>query len=326
MKSSQIHHIIIFIISVFGGCTNTIQTESASIAPKFTITVCSFNIKFLSHYKKRDNASIASILSNIDIVIIQELTSPPHDGHYPDGQKYYADPEATSFVHEMKQFGFNYVISPEDSGPVKQNHTAKPETQWAIAFYKPKIIQIPNALSSGYIATDLTDNINFRRVPYAFPFNVINRNDFIIISVHLTSGVNNHIKRKHEIDTVITWINKHNKTEKDFIIAGDMNIENNKELTLFLPSNYISLNNHCLATNTTPLRPRPYDHVIFNPAKTNEVQQYFEVMDLVEIMERHWDHSKGVYPGNPYNHNLFSQFFSDHNPIIFKVNISHDDD
>ena len=27
----------------------------------------------------------------------------------------------------------------------------------------------------------------------------------------------------------------------------------------------------------------------------------------------------GVYPGDPYDHNLFRQYYSDHHPVIFRM-------
>ncbi|MCK4543329.1 MAG: hypothetical protein KAU17_13935 [Spirochaetales bacterium] len=50
-----------------------------------------------------------------------------------------------------------------------------------------------------------------------------------------------------------------------------------------------------------------------------------EVIDLVVIMEEFWRYDE-PYPGNPYNHNRFKQYYSDHNPIVFQMISVEDDD
>ena len=46
---------------------------------------------------------------------------------------------------------------------------------------------------------------------------------------------------------------------------------------------------------------------------------------LAAVMKPLWT-SMAPYPGDPYNHNLFKQYFSDHRPIVFKMTSSADDD
>ena len=57
-----------------------------------TISICSFNIQFLGHFKARDNNTLSKILKPYDIVVIQEMVAPPVSGTFPsNGQKYKSD-------------------------------------------------------------------------------------------------------------------------------------------------------------------------------------------------------------------------------------------
>src|ERR1044071_9304719 len=95
-----------------------------------TIRVCSFNIQFLGSSKKRDNAALATILKDYDIVVVQELIAPPFDGLFPDGTKYKPDREAAAFFQEMTKVGFTYAMSGEDTGSGPKNHINSSATEW----------------------------------------------------------------------------------------------------------------------------------------------------------------------------------------------------
>ena len=67
---------------------------------------------------------------------------------------------------------------------------------------------------------------------------------------------------------------------------------------------------------------KPYDQVIYMPAETSEeIDENFDivVLDLVDLMKGYWE-GTDPYPGDPYNHNLFKQYYSDHHPIVFRIN------
>jgi len=73
---------------------------------------------------------------------------------------------------------------------------------------------------------------------------------------------------------------------------------------------------------------KPYDHVMYRPEYTsNEIDEGFEigVMDLIDLMKGYWD-EESPYSGEPYDHNLFKQYYSDHNPIFFMIISNSDDD
>ena len=108
-----------------------------------------------------------------------------------------------------------------------------------------------------------------------------------------------------------------------------MNIEEKEELIDATPAGFISLNDECVQTNTKIDKPRPYDHVMYNAIYTTEIDTdfNFKVINLINTMKIYWEQSQtGIYPGDPYNHNLFKQYYSDHNPIVFKMIIPDEDD
>jgi len=84
------------------------------------------------------------------------------------------------------------------------------------------------------------------------------------------------------------------------------------------------LNDVCAATNTAK-RKKPYDHVMYRPAYSPEVQDGLVIVKLVEEMKAFWTASE-PYPGDPYDHNAFRVLYSDHNPIVFQIEVPESDD
>jgi len=60
---------------------------------------------------------------------------------------------------------------------------------------------------------------------------------------------------------------------------------------------------------------------------TKEMDTKFDmvVIDLVEAMRPFWDLDT-PYPGDPYDHNEFRKYFSDHHPVKFKMKVPDADD
>ena len=75
------------------------------------------------------------------------------------------------------------------------------------------------------------------------------------------------------------------------------------------------------------MRAKPYDHVMFRPSWTTEIDRAFDikVVDLVNAMRPLWQ-ANGPYPGDPHDHNEFRQWFSGHNPVAFRVRGKAQDD
>jgi endonuclease/exonuclease/phosphatase family metal-dependent hydrolase len=300
-----------------------------------SLSICSFNIQFLGNSKDRYNHELASILEPFDIVVIQELVAPPTDGNYPDGDGYFEDPEAAEFFDEMAALGFDYSLSKEDTGPGEDNHKANNSTEWSLVFFKDTV-EMAADLPNRFIGRDLTAHKVYRRVPHAHSFRTENGNlDFVIVNVHLypdkkiegIPGKDRKEERKKELKAISKWVNNNDTVEKDFFIVGDMNINNKAELDLVTPSGWVSLNDELDKTNTAAGTDKPYDHVMYRPQHTTEMDTAFDQRELPLIadMEPLW-HGPGTYPGNPYVHNTFRRYFSDHVPISFKLNIPSTDD
>lgn len=296
------------------------------------LRIASFNIQFLGNSTTRDNAALASILSPYDIVVVQEVVSPPYPGDYPNGKALNPDPQATAFFDQMRALGFAYVQSEEDTGTGDTINVNGSSTEWWVAFYKPEAVNLAPSLPSGFLAADRSNHPDYERVPYAFAFaDQSNNVDFVLVSVHLKpgSGSSNVTRRSEELTAIATWIGDNDATEKDFIILGDMNIESCTELAAQSPAGYLSLNDECRATNTNVNGPKPYDHVMYNVQDTaNDIDLDFDlvVIDLIEEMRPFWeDSSSDPYPGEPYTHNTFRGLYSDHHPIEFRIKIGSAD-
>jgi len=109
-----------------------------------------------------------------------------------------------------------------------------------------------------------------------------------------------------------------------------MNIYSAEELTAVTPAGFLSLNDECRLTNslsTDPAKGKPYDHVMYHTANTVEIDVNYDltVVNLIDVMQPYWL-SSDAYPGDPYDHNLFKQYYSDHFPVVFRIIVPHQDD
>ncbi|MCZ6815439.1 MAG: hypothetical protein O7F76_01935, partial [Planctomycetota bacterium] len=137
-------------------------------------------------------------------------------------------------------------------------------------------------------------------------------------------------RRKQELAAIASWIETQDAKEHDFIILGDMNIEDEEELGEATPDGFLSLNNECRQTNTN-LRPgagKPYDHVMYRQAHSPEIDTGFDfkVVDLIEAVRPRWNPKDGPFPGEPYDHNRFRAHYSDHHPVLFRFTIPNQED
>lgn len=304
----------------------------AVTAPR-QLTICSFNIQFLGNSTARDNAALADIVKGYDVVVVQELVAPPYAGKFPNGEAFKPDPQAARFFDAMRQHGFSFVLSEEDTGTGDTIHLNSTATEWWVTFYKPGKVRPAPDLPGGFLAGDRSNHPDYERVPYAFPFRAADGTaDFVLISVHLMPGDGraDAARRKQELGAIKRWIDAQNVKEKDYVILGDMNIENATELRSVTPTGFISLNDECRPTNTTPKGPKPYDHVMIHPVYTKEIdwQFDFQVVNLINAMRPYWKkQSSARYPGDePYDHNEFRKNYSDHHPVLFRLSLPTRDD
>ena len=301
-------------------------------APDNEISVASFNIQWVGNSPHRDNTALAAMLNRFDVVVVQEVVSPPFDGLYPSGLPYRPDQQSTDFFVAMEAQGFEFVLSPEDTGTGDNINRNGSATEWWATFYDPDKVQVNDDLPNGFIADDRSNHDDYERVPYAFGFSSESGEfDLVLVSVHLKpgNGTADATRRAHEIESIIEWVGDNDDDEKDFIILGDMNFKNCVELEAVMPTGYASLNSSCLPTNTNVNGPRPYDHVLYKTADTTatEMPRSIEVINLIDVMEVSWHMSNTTpYPGNPYDHNAFRAAYSDHHPIGFRLIAGESDD
>ena len=275
------------------------------------------------------DVALASLLRDFDIVVVQELVAPPFDGAYPYGDPFREDGEAREFFDAMAAYGFAFLLSTEDTGTNDAIHANGPATEWWVAFFKPNVVEEAPDLPSGFLADDRSNHPDYERVPWAFAFRTADASlDFVLISVHRMPGPSEQAQRQQELSAIAGWINDHNAVERDFVILGDMNIEDAAELAEVTPAGFISLNDECRPTNTNVNGPKPYDHVMVNPAFTTEADFVFDlqVINLIEVMRGAWALPE-PYAGDPYVHNEFKQYYSDHHSVVFRlVGTGVDDD
>jgi endonuclease/exonuclease/phosphatase family metal-dependent hydrolase len=315
----------ILALSVAHASSSAVPTSAGIAAAKRSVSVCSFNIQFLGSSGGRDNAALAELLDPYDIVVVQELVAAPatHQTDMPKSRQ-----NSAAFFREMTSRGFAYVMSESDTGrngPLNNYSTA---TEWWVTFYRQSAVRPIDDVPHGFISAPLARNRDFDRVPYAFAFRTNDRNcDFVLISVHLNPD--EAVRRRQEFTAIWRWVAKERGAgkEQDFIVLGDTNLQNHEELLSDVPDGYVSLNDACVPTNVNLNGPRPYDHVIFDPSATSEIDRDFgfHVIDLIREMRSRWHHS-APYPGDPFQQNGFRFYYSDHNPVVFQMRMPDRDD
>ncbi|HRK06612.1 MAG TPA: endonuclease/exonuclease/phosphatase family protein [Pseudobdellovibrionaceae bacterium] len=315
------------------------------------LKICSFNIQFLGNSSLRDNEALARMLkqADCDAVVVQELVAPPdlrllkgspHFGaaeppRFPDSNKLMNGSEkSTKFFLAMEAEGYaDFVLSEEDTGPGAVLHINSSATEWWVTFYRRDRMTPAADLPQGYLSSQRAGNAKFDRVPYATAFRSLDQNfDFVLISTHLRPGARREdaLRRKQELEGIAEWIDEASKSspERDFIILGDMNIESGPELAQATPAGFVSLNTESrFMTNTNVAGPKPYDHVMVNPRFTPEVPVVgnFTVLNLIELMRPFWK-LPTAFPGEPYIHNIFRMYYSDHHPVRFVAQLPVRDD
>ena len=277
--------------------TGQYHCHEPDCVPPATISVVSFKIQFLGDSTTRDDEALAELMVPHDIVVVQELVSPPFSGTYPNGDPFIPDPQSAEFFDAMATHGFEFILSP-----------------------------------AGFIAESRANHDDYERVPFAFAFRTLDDSlDFVLVSVHLkpNAGAEDAARRAHELASIAKWIDDQPDDERDYIILGDMNIQSCDELVRATPPGFKSLNDACVATNTNLNAPRPFDHVMYRAIDTTvaEMPRQLEVLNLIELLKEPWfSKNSNPYPGNPYNHDLFRATFSDHHPVAFQLIPSEDDD
>ncbi len=288
-----------------------------------SISICSFNIQFLGHFKNREDSLLAELLKPYDVVVIQEMVAPPISGTYPDLSRFKKDKESASFTNRMVQNGFSFWLSPEDTGP-KRNHTNSTSSEWWITFYKPEILIPDSSKFYGFLDSITVASSKYQRVPYSMPFmsSLDSSHLFSLISLHLQPGnrPNDREIRANELSNLVKWSKEHGDSST-ILLLGDCNIYTSNEYVPYNDIGFYSLNDRCEFTNTKmyedSTKGKPYDHVFYLKDSMNHwYLDHFEVIDLMDYYKK--TIPPPLFNFEPYDHDLFRTSFSDHLPITFK--------
>jgi hypothetical protein len=305
---------------------------SISLLAADSLTICSFNLKWLGYYPERNVEAIAQFLASYDIVLIQEIVAPPYDGKFPNGEQYRPDVEVAAFFDEMTQVrAFRYVLSEEDTGSTPKNHYNSSWTEWFAVFYKPDRIEVTPDLPNGFLATDVTKHPVFNRVPYAFGLREIDTGfDFVVVSVHLHAGHSDSDAqaRLSELASIADWISKNNSKERHFIVTGDMNFDDCTEIREIAPPGFqyplSDSERICFDSSASLAEEHPYDFVFYTADVPFDRTFGLRVIDLVTGLGAIWN-PYGEAIEQAYKERHFVQQFSDHNPIIFRIEVPIED-
>lgn len=172
----------------------------------------------------------------------------------------------------------------------------------------------------GLLADDRSKNASYDRVPYAFSFRTKdNTMDFVLISVHLAAGGSASSKRLGELTAISNWISQKRteSVEQDYLILGDMNLEDCDEVLEMLTQVQSTLNYQCVGTNLRQIK--PFEHVFYYLDHDTEIDYWhLWTIDLVEAMQFYWPY-EDPYLGDLETHtvNDYAVYYSDHHPIVF---------
>ena len=297
-----------------------------SISAAETLTLCSFNIKWLGYSDERNCEALGLVLSNYDVIVVQEIVAPPYPGAFPDGAAYRPDAEVTAFFDEMTQVrGYDYLLSVEDTGMQVTNQQNSSRTEWFAIFYDPDKLEAAPGLPMQFIAADVTAHPVFDRVPYAFSLRDVETGyDFVLVSVHLHAGTAaaDALDRQAELQGIADWIDAQPTDEEHYIVLGDMNFKDCDEVLASVPEGLRYLNpgydDTCHATNTSLHTERPYDNVLYTRGVAVDVIFGLRVIDLVDGLAAVWN-PLGEPIEDAYSDLDFVGQFSDHNPILFVI-------
>lgn len=308
---------------VWAGGGSTPGPTALGTGPRW-LNACSFNMRFPGSGDNKQYAAMVEMLEDYQLVLVQELVAAPVATNY-NGVSLQPSAGSTEFFGLMEDAGFSWALSEGKTGQTS-NTTNGNSSEYFVAFYKDDVLQYERA-RSGFIDTKLVGNTVFSRVPWKFHFKTVDGTlDFTAINVHLKPTQGNAAKRRLELAAVARHADA--DPERDQLIIGDMNFYSCTEMNAALPAGYASLNAACAATNIAEIGRYPYDHVMYRPTDSgNDIAtDHFEVLDLQKLMKPKWS-LPGPYPTVPPKLPAqYGSYFSDHNPIEFKLRYGVRDD
>lgn len=307
--------------------SRTERNPSWWVAPEAnrTLEICSFNIKWLGHYGEKKNQALVNLVRSADILVVQEVVTPPFDGRYCSGPAYSANEKSRAFFDAMTEAGFLHYLSCEDTGKTNRAGNSS-STEWFVVFYRPEKVRLDSARTE-FLSSPRAAHPVYERVPHRFQFKTIdNTLDFSLISVHLASAANAKAHRKREVEGIVAYVESRSADEKDFFVLGDMNFQKKNEVEAALPDGWKSLNEACAYTNVAGSKSgnsaKPYDHVLFRPV-FSEVDfspaHSFRIQNLFDVFYPEWAEQNPADAEHSQWANKFSIPYSDHFPIYFTL-------
>jgi endonuclease/exonuclease/phosphatase family metal-dependent hydrolase len=307
----------LFVVTAF--CV--LVTDAADV-----LTICSYNIKWLGYSTERDYETLGRVLSNYDVIVIQEIVAPPWPGFYLNGSPYVVDPEVADFFHELQiAYGYECWLSDEDTGSRGAIHGNSSGTEWYAVFYKCDLLERAPGLPAGFLVTGGNPYAVFDRIPYAFPLRHRETGfDFVLVSVHLHEGKGgvDAQRRAAELKAIAAWIDTQDTPETQYLVLGDMNFRDCAEIPASTPASLQYLNpptdGPCQMTTAVPGDGYPFDNILYTDAVPIDVAFGMRVIDLVSGLTAIW---------NPLSEPLataywdlqYPDLFSDHLPIICRL-------
>jgi len=243
-------------------------------------SVCSYNMKdfaglsgirYTDEYRKVTLPTIVKHLKQFDLIVLQELKAPLVTGRYSYSNVPYNPNTVTSLFHElMIKEGYVLSQSQDKTGTMLANivqPNAKGAEFFALYFRAEKMrVEASGFISSEIAGREAALKRTHNYTPYAwFVAPNSSRKGFICLAVHFNPSTDlaGTKYRQHEMEHISSWLS--NFDGQRFVIAGDFNLQNLKELDdLLQNTNLISANGQCVSTNL--LRTKPYDHFVFAAA------------------------------------------------------------
>ncbi len=277
-----------------------------------SMTVCSWNISFLGHWKTKNVAEVSNLIQECDVVFIQELVA-PFEERSRGILTIDSDPEALSFFESMKEVGFDaHHLAQQDTGSI--DFSASSASEWPVVFFKSSEFKLE---SGYYLNPETVDNPRYRRVPYLFELIYKTGMKYRFVSLHLS--VDSKTARDQEMEALCDDLSYEDQTLMT-IVLGDFNHASTTEFQqaqknlskLKAPCRHLgfvtSLVDEKVFTNVA--NDKPFDNVllplVYSPADLKRgllTKPLQLIRDSLELAKR----------------NEFTAMYSDHKPIAVVI-------
>lgn len=167
--------------------------------------------------------------------------------------------------------------------------------------------------------TEYVPQFGWWRVPYMASFSAGNF-DFIIITAHIQWGTREG--RQKELEQFATWVElksqQANLEDKDIIVTGDFNIENNKMMDTLLTKGLMM---------PESLKKKTFGSTLGNDKRYDQILHLSRYpgsfMNKAGILDFYQGSVAPLFPGMPLTNFTFQ--ISDHFPLWVQINTDNDD-